>query len=61
MWFKHALEVIKEFESQDQATPATSRISTPEDIAFIIAFLADADSRWRTGSIFWANGVIQLV
>ncbi|MBO0742928.1 MAG: SDR family oxidoreductase [Hyphomicrobiaceae bacterium] len=43
-------------ESARLALTPLGRISTPEDIAKVVAFLASDDSGWLTGEIILASG-----
>lgn len=44
-----------------QRTAAADRIASVEDIAPIVAFLCEEQSRWVTGSIACANGGLVMV
>ena len=43
-------------ESQRKTTPMEHRIGTPEDVALIVAWLAEEQSRWVTGQTISASG-----
>lgn len=57
MWRQTAQGVRDEWESRKAVeTPAAPRIGTVDDIAQIVAFLSEEQSRWTTGSTVCANG-----
>ena len=43
-------------QSQKDSTPMENRLGTPDDIAQIVAFLAEEKSRWITGQAISASG-----
>lgn len=62
MWLRDTdPEVLKEWDTKMMDTPAAPRIATTDDIAQIIAFLAEERSRWSTGSTVNANGGLCFV
>jgi NAD(P)-dependent dehydrogenase (short-subunit alcohol dehydrogenase family) len=62
MWLRDTdPEVLKEWEPKMRETPAAPRIATADDIAQIVAFLAEERSRWSTGSTVNANGGLCFV
>jgi NAD(P)-dependent dehydrogenase (short-subunit alcohol dehydrogenase family) len=57
MWQQTDKAVRDEWEAKKAVeTPAAPRIGTVEDIALIVAFLSEEQSRWTTGSTVCANG-----
>jgi len=51
-----APEVTAFWDPKIAETPAAPRYGTPDDIAQIVAFLAEEGSRWCTGSVVSSNG-----
>ncbi|KAJ5923153.1 dehydrogenase with different specificitie [Penicillium verhagenii] len=57
MWRQTDKAVRDEYEGKKAVeTPAAPRIGTVDDIAVIVAFLCEEQSRWTTGSTICANG-----
>ncbi|KAJ5108258.1 gluconate 5-dehydrogenase [Penicillium angulare] len=57
MWLRDTdPEVLKFWDEKMKETPAAPRIATVDDVAQIVAFLAEEGSRWCTGSVVNANG-----
>ncbi|KAH8693057.1 dehydrogenase with different specificitie [Talaromyces proteolyticus] len=57
MWLQTDKDVRDMWEANKAAeTPAAPRIGTVDDIAQIVAFLSEEQSRWTTGSTVCANG-----
>ncbi|KAL1717847.1 hypothetical protein EV715DRAFT_291779 [Schizophyllum commune] len=48
-------------EAQKQGTPMQNRIGTVDDIAQIVAWLAEESSRWVTGQTISANGGAEMI
>ncbi|KAL4891856.1 putative gluconate 5-dehydrogenase [Aspergillus ambiguus] len=49
-------EVFKDWDRVVKNTPAAPRVAELDDIAQIVAFLSEEQSRWITGSVVNANG-----
>lgn len=49
------------FDSQIRDTTAADRIGVPDDIAYIVGFLASEEGRWVNGAAISANGGNKLV
>lgn len=50
-------EALEAYRKENaRVTAAAPRSGTPDDIAQIVAFIADEGSRWVTGSTISANG-----
>lgn len=57
MWLRDTEQsVLDQAQAQIRETPAAPRIAEPDDVAQIVAFLAEERSRWTTGSVVNANG-----
>lgn len=62
MWLRETdAETLKAAEAAIAMTPAAPRIAETNDIAPIIAFLVEEQSRWCTGSVVNANGGLLFI
>ncbi|KAI1620187.1 putative gluconate 5-dehydrogenase [Exophiala viscosa] len=62
MWLRDTdPEVLALWDEKQKETPAAPRIAQVDDIAQIVAFLCEEQSRWSTGSVVNANGGMLFV
>jgi NAD(P)-dependent dehydrogenase (short-subunit alcohol dehydrogenase family) len=60
----NALKVFPGYENfirKAKERNPSGRLTTPEDVARVIAFLASEDSAWITGSVITVDGGEQLI